>query len=105
MIYKANKGLPSFQSHEEDLITNMTFGWVIQPVARHAVDVGILMDDNHRFNEWGRGSFPVGRSTDRGVLDHALNHAANYTDLTFGALVLGHSMLNLSYAISLVAYE
>lgn len=86
-------------------MTNPTFGWVIQPAARDAVGAGILMDDNHRFIERVRDDFTTIWVEDHFQWDDrpvvvcwaALSMlATKYTDLTFGALVLGTSTLNLS---------
>lgn len=84
-------------------MANPTFGWVIQPSAREATGAATLMDDNHRFIERIRGAFTTiwvedhFQWDDRPVVEcwTALSMlAAQYPDLTFGALVLGQSYRN-----------
>ena len=105
MIFLGNLVPLALQSHEENPMTNPSFGCVIQPAARDAVGAGILMNENYRFIERVRGDF-----TTTWVEDHFLWDdqpvvecwttlsilAARYADLTFGALILSPSMLNLS---------
>jgi alkanesulfonate monooxygenase SsuD/methylene tetrahydromethanopterin reductase-like flavin-dependent oxidoreductase (luciferase family) len=93
-------------------MTNPTFGWVIQPASRDSAGTGTLMEDNYRFIERVQGDFTTiwvedhFQWDDRPVVEcwTALSMlAAKYTELTFGPLVLGPSMLNLSQVIRSVA--